>query len=86
MLYHYISLYKYTIFHPISNSDHNLVALRFNTFSPAAVPWHKRTFWQFRHNWADWKTLSRFFQTLVGVNHALALHTPWSLLKRWGPW
>src|SRR5678816_1044654 len=30
------SLYKYTTFAPIGKSDHNLISLNFNTFSPAA--------------------------------------------------
>ena len=36
--------YKYTIFPPIGNSDHNLIALSYNAFSPTAPPCLKRTF------------------------------------------
>src|SRR5678816_3483351 len=53
------SRYKYTIFPPIGNSDHNIVALNFKTFSPAAPPCPKRTFWHF--NRANWGALRRFF-------------------------
>src|SRR5678815_1711052 len=48
------SRYKYTISPPIGNSDHNLVALNYNTFSPAAPPCPKRNFWHFnRANWGE---------------------------------
>ena len=53
------SSYKYTIFPPIGNSDHNLIALNYNAFSPTAPPCPKRTFWHF--NRANWGAMRRFF-------------------------
>src|SRR6201990_952768 len=53
------SSYKYTIFPPIGNSDHNLIALSYNAFSPTAPPCPKRTFWHF--NRANWGAMRRFF-------------------------
>ncbi|KAL7636426.1 UNVERIFIED_CONTAM: hypothetical protein RMT77_013201 [Armadillidium vulgare] len=41
------SLYKYAVFAPIGKSDHNLITLNFQAFSPTAPPCPKRIFWHF---------------------------------------
>src|SRR6201990_3082395 len=38
------SLYRYAVLAPIGRSDHNLITLNFQAFSPTAPPCPKRTF------------------------------------------
>src|SRR5678815_3077503 len=53
------SLLKYTTFAPIGKSDHNLISLNFNTFSPTAPSCPTRFFWHFDR--ADWEALRCFY-------------------------